>query len=239
MNRAIKAEVRKLTTTRTVYLTLLAVVAAAIVSVVDADYDAAQLARPLNEQPFAFFTSLLTRLFILVMGIRIVTDEFRHGTLVPSLLVVPWRNQVVAAKAIVALGTGALLALAGMVTMVGAAAGVAATREVSIVVDVETWRALTGMVAAGALWAVVGVGVGSVVRNQVVAIVGALVWLMALEDAFRGRLGEAGGYLPGQAGLALSLAPSGRGLLVGGVTMAAYAVGVVAVGTLAMRRDVS
>jgi hypothetical protein len=97
-----------------------------------------------------------------------------------------------------------------------------------------------GGVAAGGLWAVIGVGIGAIVRNQVVAIVGVFVWLMALEEMLRTRLGDLASYLPGQAGFGLSLAFTTKIALFGAAVMLGYAVIGTAVGVFATkRRDVA
>ena len=76
-------------------------------------------------------------------------------------------------------------------------------------------------------------------RSQIAATVGGLVWMMALEDGVRGWLGDLGGFLPGQAGLALSVGSGPRLLAVAGVTLAAYAAVATAGALAAARRDVT
>ena len=48
----------------------------------------------------------------LVLGIRSVTDEVRHGSLVPTLLATPDRRRVVLAKLAIVAGAGAVFGLA-------------------------------------------------------------------------------------------------------------------------------
>lgn len=239
MASAIRSEIRKLTTTRSSYLLILAVAVMSLMSVVDPEHDASTFERSFDEQTFVFFTSLMTRVLILVLGIRIVTDEFRHGTILPTLLVTPSRPRVVAAKAVTASAAGAGLAAIAWSTMVVSAAVVAATEDAHLVVGAQGWATLGGMALAGAGWAVIGVGLGAVLRSQVAAIVGGLVWLMALEDAVAARLGEVGEHLPGQSGLALALAPNAEVALTAAASMAAWAAVMLLAGAAMMRRDVA
>jgi ABC-2 type transport system permease protein len=239
MHRLVAAEVRKLTTTRTTYLLLAGVVAMALTSVVDPERSAGTFAQPFHEQTFVFFTSLLTRILVLVMGIRVITDELRHGTIVSTLVVTPRRGRLIAAKGVTVAATGALLAVAAWVAMTAAAGALATLEGTTLRLGGDAWRSLSGTAMAGVAWGLVGLGLGALVRNQLVATVGGLVWLMGLEDAIRGWLGDLGTYLPGQAGLALAIGSSGRAVTVGAGTMAAYALAATIAGAYAMRRDVT
>ena len=49
----------------------------------------------------------LVQVFSLVLGILIVATEYRHGTITPSLLAIPDRARLIAAKLVAALGAGA------------------------------------------------------------------------------------------------------------------------------------
>lgn len=233
------AEWRKLTTTRSIYLLLGGVAALAIVTVMDPGYEAAEFGKPFHEHTFVLFTSLLSRILIFVLGVRVITDEFRHGTIVPSLLSSPRRGRLLAAKAFVAAAAGAVLGAVAWGAMTGAAAVAASSGGATLALDAGAWRSFGGMTLAGAGWALVGLGVGAIVRSQVVAIVGGLIWLMGLEDGLRGWFGDLAGYLPGQAGLALTTSPTARGTFLAAAILTGYAAVALAIGTRALRRDVS
>jgi ABC-2 type transport system permease protein len=235
----IAAEVKKLTTTRTLYLVLTGVIAMAVISVIDPDYGAATFEKPFHEHTFVFFASLLTRVLILVMGIRAITDEFRYGTIVSSLLVVPRRSRLLAAKGVAVAGIGSMLALIAWAAMTAAASSVALSHGTTLALGSGAWRSLGETVAAGAAWAVIGLGLGAIIRSPIVATVGGAVWLMGVEDAVRGWLGDLAGYLPGQAGLSMAIAPTSRAMLAGTLTIAVYAGLMTLVGARAMRRDVT
>ena len=239
MKGLVRAEIKKLVSTRSTYLLLFATVVVAIVTVLDPGHSAATFARPFDEQTFVFFTSLLVRLLIFVLGVRAITDEFRHGTIVPTLLVSPRRNQMYAAKALVVAGVGTLFAVTAWGAMVGAASAVAASEGTSLSLGAEAWRSLGGTTLSGVAWGLIGLGLGSILRSQLVATVGGLVWLMGLEDAVRGWLGDAAAYLPGQAGMSLVLGSTPRTVLFGAATMAAYVAVTSAGARLALKRDIS
>ena len=240
MNMLIRAEIRKLLTTRTFPLLVTGAVALCLLAVFTAaSQDASEFAKPFNEQQFVFL-STFTRLLVVIVGIRMVTDEYRFGTIVPTFAFTPSRGRVIAAKVIVAALAGTVMAVIAQVALVGSAEFVFSSNGHDLVFGAEGVQAVGGAIFAGMMWAVVGVAVGTIVRNQVVAIVGTFVWLMALEEMIRPLLGDAGGFLPGQAGWALVLVPDDRALWIAAPVMVAYAaVGLVA-GTIVTRtRDVT
>ena len=240
MSNLIRSEFRKLITTRTIYLFAIAIVIVAVLTVADPNQDAGTFSKPFHEQPFVFFTALLTRLLILVVGIRVMTDEVRHGTIVPTLLSAPSRTKVVAAKVIVVGATGLIMAVLAGAAMVVAATVVAKMYGATLVIGADGVRSLAGLALGGVLWAILGLGVGAIIRSQLIATVGGLVWLMTLENVIRGLMGDWAGYLPGQAGVALSVAPSGRTLALAAATLTVYTVVAVVGGALLLKgRDVA
>jgi hypothetical protein len=50
--------------------------------------------------------------------------------------------------------------------------------------------------AGTALWAVAGLGVGALVRNQVPALVGLCAWLLFVENLLVGNVPDAGRFAP-------------------------------------------
>ena len=224
MKNSIRSEALKLKTTRATMGLLLGAVAVNVFAAVAPGENAIrEFAHPLVEQQSWFIVSTLMRVFLLVLGIRAITEEFRHGTITPTLLATPDRAKVVASKAVTVAAAGGIVAVAATLALLGSMAIVAQLNDVPMHPLAESWRSLAGMVLAGITWPVVGLGVGLVVRSQVAAIVGGIVWLMALEEMLAGRLGDLGGFLPGRAGLLAALAPTGRALWIGAVTLLAYA----------------
>jgi hypothetical protein len=113
-------------------------------------------------------------------------------------------------------------------------------RGADLTITSTTIRALTGMALAGLLWAVIGVAIGAIVRRQIPAIVGSLLWLMpggGLEAVIGDQLGSSvRAYLPGNEGMALALAADQRGLLWGALVLTGYAVVLMVAGAFLMRR---
>ena len=61
-----------------------------------------------------------------------------------------------------------------------------------------------GSVAVTALMAALGVGLGAVIRNQVLAVIGLVVWFMVVENIVVGFAPSVGRFFPLAAGDALS-----------------------------------
>jgi ABC-type transport system involved in multi-copper enzyme maturation permease subunit len=179
-------------------------------------------------------------LFGLLLGLRSFTDEFRYGSIVPTLLANPDRRRVLGAKLVATAGGGIALTLAA--TAVSIAIGVPLlAKGVEIVWSASAMAEVVGrLVGATVLWTAIGVGLGLAVKHQVAAIAGALVWLLAAEGIFSGLVPNIAKYFPGAAGFAIvginpaDLLTPGLGALLLG-SYAAVAIGVGAV--LMQRRD--
>jgi ABC-2 type transport system permease protein len=185
----------------------------------------------------------LGALFAGLFGAMLITSEFRHGTIRSTFLVAPRRARVVAAKA----GAGVLSGMAFGLVAQAVAAAVAtwalAARGIGNQLDGGDYATLLlGALAGGALWAVGGLGVGALVRNQVPALVGICAWLLFIENLLVSNVPDAGRFAPGAAAAAIAgrdpddlLAPA-----VGALLLVVYTVGLLAAGCLATeRRDVA
>ena len=200
------------------------------------------LVRNVHEQQFYLIGSIVLGAFALVLGTRSFTDEFRHGSIVPTFALSPRRGRVLMAKAVSSGTIALLLALATGVAMLGVAFPLAATKGATPVFARPDGRALVGLLIATALWAVIGVGVAAALRHQVAAIVGGVVWVLVVENVAPSFLGEAGRFLPGRAGHALAQATAVPDLLpqfVGGLVLLAYAALASLIGLILLRRDVT
>src|SRR3954452_24763889 len=113
MMRLVTAEVLKLRTTRTFYVLMLIALALVVLPTIPISAFA-KFSDTDNDGPievFLFFIGGLVQTFALVLGILAATTEFRHGTITPSLLVVPNRISLMLSKLIAAVVIGLLLGL--------------------------------------------------------------------------------------------------------------------------------
>jgi ABC-2 type transport system permease protein len=207
MKDLIRAEFRKLMTTRSALGLLAALVGIMVLGVVVTmlTMTAEDLSGPLHELQL-FQSATFVFIFVYVLGVRSFTDEFRYGTITPALLVDPSRARLVAAKAVVMGAAGFLFSLAASATILFLAVPWLVIKGAEITVSID---GLVGVVSGGAvaaaLWSLIGVGVGAAVRQQVSAIVGGLVCLMVGETLGAQLVPDAAKYLPGQAANALAV----------------------------------
>jgi ABC-2 type transport system permease protein len=144
----------------------------------------------------------ITSLLAIILGITMVTTEFRHGTITPTLLANPGRERVLAGKAIAGVLVAVLFAALALLVVVVVAViwtsidgGELALADGDVVE--RAGKTLLGVV----LWLLLGIAIGSVVHSQVTALVGTLVWIFLVETLVVGLLGlvdadGVGEYLP-------------------------------------------
>lgn len=120
----------------------------------------------------------LTYVFAGLHGVVATAGEFRHRTITTSYLTAPSRGGVLAAKAVVAAVVGVGYAL--VTAVIGLLAGLAGPglgRDPATLAGV----AAVGCVVA-ALWGVLGTALGTLMSNQVTAVVAVLVYVLLAEN---------------------------------------------------------
>jgi ABC-2 type transport system permease protein len=244
MKDQIVSELRKLTTTRSAFALLAGLLAVVGLGAVAVTTDGQpNLLVPLEHQAFLNVVLSITPIFALLLGIRSFTDEFRFGSIVPTLLANPRRLRVLAAKVVTTAAAGIVLALAATAVAIAVGAPILIAKGWDITWSIGAMGSVVGrLLVASALWTTIGVGVGLAIRHQVAAVAGSLVWMIAAEGIVGGLLPDVARYFPGSAGFAVVginasglLAPVTAAILLGGYAAAAVAAG----GTLMQRRDIA
>jgi ABC-type transport system involved in multi-copper enzyme maturation permease subunit len=181
---------------------------------------------------------------MLILGIIGTTQEYRHRTATPTFLTTPKRGRVVIAK-LVAYGLAAVpFALVALAVTVAVVLVYAGARGAAPSLTGENAEVLLSAGLAIVVYAVIGVGLGALLRNQVGAIVGGLVYLFVIEPIIRQIPATAPAYkwMPGGGLEALTATFQGPDLLEpwqGGLLLLGYGLLAALLGTLfAVRRDV-
>ncbi len=195
--------------------------------------------------------------FPLLIGTLLVTGEFRHKTLTPTFLATPRRGVALVGKVAAGVVMGALYAVLAIGSSVGPGAGLLAAFGIDTQLDQPaTWALIGRMAIAFVLWVLIGIGVGTLVRNQIAAVVGVLAFTQFLEPVLRAVAAFVSGmsavtkFLPGAASDALvgasvfttlgGQSPTGLDWWVGGLVLLGYSIVLLLLGWLfSWRRDVS
>ena len=135
-----------------------------------------------------------------------VTGEFRFGTIRPTFLFTPQRSRVIGAKYLAGLLAGLVFGAIGEALSLGIGAAILSERGVPFALSGGQLTLLVlGTLAGCALFGVIGVAVGAIVRNQVAAVVGLLAWVFIVESLLFGLVAVRGAATcPAQAAEALS-----------------------------------
>src|SRR5262249_16357335 len=124
-------------------------------------------------------------LFVTVLGCLIVTNEFFHQTATTTFLATPHRSQVIASK----LAAGAVLGVAFwmITTVIDVAVGAtyfSSTNRDVLLGNGDVTRSMLLNLLAFVIWAVLGIGLGVLIRSQLGATITAAVsYLLAVPVA--------------------------------------------------------
>jgi hypothetical protein len=181
----------------------------------------------------------------LILGILGMTQEYRHRTATPTFLTTPRRGRVVVAKVLAYALATVPLALALTVVNVVVVMIAAGARGAVPSLDADNLEVLARAGLVLVVYSVLGVGVGALLRNQVGAIVGSLVYLFVVEGLVQFFGADRGIYkwLPG--GAADAVLPTAQPIELlepwqGGLLLLGYGLLAALLGTLfAVRRDVT
>lgn len=184
MGAAIKSEVRKLMTTRMWWGMGIAVfVVAALFAFIigatsssDPTPEAAAAGQPaFSAQEIAVNTytggSSFGYVLLLVIGILMIGAEYRHKTITGSLLAVPHRGQLILAKVIALLAFGVMYGVIFVIGSVAAGATTLSVRGLELFPEPGgIGKSLALLLLVLGLWALIGLGLGVLIPNQVAAI---------------------------------------------------------------------
>lgn len=193
MSALLRAELLKLRTTRTfIALTGAAVALSLLVIVLSTTLSEGLSERDVRE----LFMSDFTGLFILLLGVMGVAGEWRHRTITSTVLAAPVRTRLLAAKTLSYAVAGAVISFIVTVTIMAVGFVILSARDETTIGAGELADVLWRNLVVAAFLGAFGVCIGALVRNQVVAIVGLLVFTFALEPALIALASEVGRFGP-------------------------------------------
>jgi len=198
----VRSEIRRITTTRMplAFLVMLGAFAALNAAVVawgaDADGTQAFLSTALDQQSLVSF-SANSVIIAGIFGATAIARGYGHGTVVHIFLATPRRlHAQVAQFTAVALG-GAVLGLAGVVMTTAAVVAALPSTDYGFMISIgDMVRLLAASSFAGAAGALLGAGIGAVVRNTGGAVTGAVLMLVMAPPLIVQIAGGAADWIP-------------------------------------------
>jgi ABC-2 type transport system permease protein len=157
----------------------------------------ASLTEPSQEDVLAdVFTTDTSGLFIVVLAIVGITGEWRHRTITSSLLAAPDRLKFLAAKTLAFAAAGLVLSLIISIAVAVLAFAILSGRDLPTPELGEVIGQIVRNAEAAALLGAFGLAIGTLVRNQPVAIVGVLVLWLAIEPTVLALAPDVGRFGP-------------------------------------------
>ena len=218
MNNLIRAELLKLRTTRTFWWSVVAALTFVPLSIALA---IAKIGTPdgTSLDSVEGFRNVIAAassggMLVLLIGIMVMAGEFRFNTITSTFLITPERKRVVAAKLAASSLVGIAIAAVSSSLTLAIALPWLASRHVDVAShSTDIVIVLLGGIAATAISGMVGVGVGSLVTNQTLAVAVTLTWLLLVEAMVVSFAPGLGRWLPGGAAGAMSGAATYSNLL--------------------------
>ena len=197
----IRSELLKLRTTRTALALIVGMVALIVLFTLLSGLvtdDAFLLDR--NNQFQVLANGSIASAFAAVLGVLSLTTEVRHGTVRSTFLAEPRRTRVLAAKLVAITAFSLVLGVVGIGLSYAIGKICLDARGMPwLLTGSDVVLLLAGAVTSAVLWGAFALAIGAIVRNQVGAIVGLLIWTLLVESILFALVPSVGRYLPGQA----------------------------------------
>ncbi|HEX4220004.1 MAG TPA: hypothetical protein VHZ02_16620 [Acidimicrobiales bacterium] len=214
MTREIHTELLKLRTTRVTYgLLLVATVVTALFSSLQASGAGRKVVAPISTAAGLASVTTVTGFAMViaaVLGVIVTSGEFRHSSATLTYLASPIRGRVLAAKAVAAACAGAIVGLVAGIVATGIGLAFVVGKGDHVTLGAATFVGhIAGAGLGAALMAVLGVGIGSLVRAQLAGVIGVFVWCIVIETILGGTVSSIRPYLPYTAATTLGGAKLG------------------------------
>jgi hypothetical protein len=193
MTPLLRAELIKLRTTRTfLALTGVAVATSLLITTL-----VSLLSEPTEDSVLTdVFTADTSALFIVILAIVGITGEWRHRTITSSLLAAPDRLRFLAAKTLAFAAAGLVLSLLISITIAIVGMIILSSRDLPTPELGELAGQILRNAEVAALLGAFGLALGTLVRNQPVAIVGVLVLSFVIEPTLIALAPDVGRFMP-------------------------------------------
>jgi hypothetical protein len=243
--RSVRAELMKLTSTRmpwafaVVLLVIAAINAAAVAFGTDFDGSKTFVSTAADQRSLVAFAGNATMIAGL-FGAIAAAREYGHLTVIPTFLAEPRRRRAAAAQlTAIAVGGAVVGAVGAALTVVGVAAALPTTEFGFLVSVAGVLQVIGASALCGAAGAVLGAGIGTIVRNVGGAVTGAVLALIVAPPLLVQLVSSAASWVPSSLALVLSGVTDDVGGPAAVAALAAWALVPAAIGVyVVQRRDV-
>lgn len=157
-------------------------------------------------------------LLLLTIGVLAIGGEYRHQTITATFLATPRRGRAMLAKVVALIGIGALYGLVSLAGSVSVGAVALTLIDRPLFPSTEVARSLALSLLVLGLWALIGLGIGILLSNQVAALLVGIGVAWIVEPLLGLALGA---WDFGREHVAPFLPSSATNAVVGGVTQGA------------------
>jgi hypothetical protein len=175
-----------------------------------------------------------------LFGAVAVAREYGHGTVVPTFLTSPRRSRTVSAQLTALLVAGAVLGAVGAALSVLAVAVTLPFTDYDFMIAAGgLLRVLAAAAFTGAAGAVLGAGIGNIVRNTGGAVTGAVLLLFIIPPIVIQLAQDSASWVPSALALSLSGITTDPGVSAAAIAVAVWALVPAVLGLVTVqRRDV-
>jgi ABC-2 type transport system permease protein len=179
--------------------------------------------------------------FAVLLGVLLMTTEYRHGTISQTFLANPAREWVLGAKAIAAALIGAAFVVPALVVTLTIAEIWVGDRGLHIGGD--ELELVARLLLAAAVGALFGLSIGAALGRQLAAVILVLGWFIIVEPATGGLFPSTRHYLPGHGAIGGILGAGGSEFPSFGKALPVAGAYLLGLGTIAVivtrRRDIT
>lgn len=202
MKALLRAELLKLRSTRTTAGLLLATLALVALTFTSEIPQAGAAEGPLSLDDPDLLADVVATCFgvppvlVVLYGTLAFTQEFRYGTITSTYLGEPSRARVLVAKWLALALASAVVTAATLALSVPFSSALIRSRDGDVALAGRFWEVVAVGFLVLAAYSVIGVAIGALVRNQVAAVVGVVVWMTAVEYTVVPSFPEVGRWMP-------------------------------------------
>ena len=174
----------------------------------------------------------VSMVFVVLLGVLSFTQEFRYGTATSTYLVEPRRARVLVAKLLSQALASVVVTLVTLVYAALLSMTIIRFRDGNATISSQFWQTAAAAFVCMATYSAIGVALGVLIRNQVIVVVGVLVWTMAVEWTVLPSFPTVGRWLP--VGVTNTLLQQGPSLGLDGKLLSVPMSGLVLLGYTAL-----